>query len=1104
MTHLSLYLLGPARVKLDEVIIEVKPRKALALLIYLAVTGERYPRDSLATLLWPQSDQRRARHSLRSRLSELNQILGNDWLEADRESVGLRTGCWLDVSEFQQIVADKAGDPESLMVAADLYRDDFLTGFSLADCLQFDEWQFFQSESLRQSLAFALEKLIVKLGEQREYQTAVPYARRWLALDPLHEAAHRQLMQLYAQMGQQAAALRQYEQCRQTLEDELGISPSSETRVLYQDIQAGKVTGRKRKPLPRHNLPVQTTTFIGREAELADIKRLLLEEPGCRLLNLVGPGGIGKTRLALATAGQLLDAFPDGTYFVSLASVAEAEDIVPAMAAALNFTFYGATEPKEQLLDYLRSKKLLIVADNFEHLLDGSHLLTEIISQAPDVYLMVTSRERLNLQEEWGYDVRGLLFPASSNQTSEVSETSEALEEYSSLKLFLQRARRAKASFTPSVEETAAIIRICQLVDGMPLGLELAAPWVRTLSCREIADEIARNLDFLTTSLRNIPERHRSLRVVFEQTWERLSPDEQAVLQQLSVFRGGCTRQAAEQVTGATLPILASLVDKALVRRTNIGRYELHDLISQFAAEKLAQDEAMKTAVRDSHSTYYCAFLHAHTEHWYTARQLETLAAVTHESDNVEQTWRRALAKGEWQLLRQAIDSLVAFYDWWGRFADAKSFCQSVVEEAERQAKRIDVSPHCLRLWVRALAELAWFTADNSEVRHRLQQSLALLERPELVGKDTRPEKALVLYLEGGYLANQNLREARQVIEQSLALYHELGDQLGIAKTLRALGYVDWRAGNHDSALTRVQAALTIHLERGDHRGQAICMTTMGRIHKTQGHLEEAEHWAREALRLSQQIGDQSLLVRRYTNLAHTLLFQGKLTEAQQLAEKGLAICRDLDHRAVEGWVQYCLCETLMHSGQYQPAARQAVDGLLVVQAVGDRRFEAAIYGVMGQLALAASSYTEARAAFAKSAEIFRKVQYGHIDISLAGLGYTACCLDRPQEARQHLLEALRSALDAKTYGPILFALPGVALLFAEAGKPEQAVTLYALASKHDFVANSRWFQDVVGCQMTAVAEILPPKMVAEAQTRGQERDLWTTARELLAELEGA
>jgi len=450
--------------------------------------------------------------------------------------------------------------------------------------------------------------------------------------------------------------------------------------------------------------------------------------------------------------------------------------------------------------------------------------------------------------------------------------------------------------------------------------------------------------------------------------------------------------------------------------------------------------------------------------------------------------------------LLQAIDSWGSFLAWQGRFGDGEAFCRAIVEKAERQSGETAISPDCLRLWAKALAWQGASTADLNGAASLYRQSLAFLERPELAAQDTRQEKAFVLAFEGGRLLERDLQEARRFIEQSLALYRELGNKWGIAKGLRTLGYIDWRTGNHDSALTRAQAALATHREQGDQQGQAACMAILGLIQKSVGHLEEAERMEREAFRLSQRIGDWSLLVTRHNNLAHTLLWQGKFAEAQQLAGESLAICQNLGHH--EGWAQHCLSETLMHTGQYQAAGRQAAAGLLVAEAVGTRRNEGALYGVLGQLALVASSYAEAQAAFAKSGEIFREVQFHIIDISAAVLGYTACRLDQLQEARQHLAEALASALEVRSYIRVVFALPGVALLLAATGEVARAVEIWALAKCHPFVANSKWFDDVAGRELEFLAATLPAAVAQAARKRGRGLELWEAAAALSAELE--
>jgi DNA-binding SARP family transcriptional activator len=393
MSRLALYLLGPSRIELDGEEVHIGRRKALALLAYLAVAGQRHQRDSLATLLWSELDQRSARADLRRILSFLNRKLGRGWLTADRETAALDpdANLWLDVHQFRQLLAacDAHGHPATevcsecvppLEEAVRLYRDDFMAGFTLPDSLTFDEWQFFQTQGLRDGLAGVLQHLVRWHGDQGEYEAAIAYARRWLALDSLHEPTHRYLMALYAHSGQQSAALRQYHMCQQTLAEELGLSPAPETTALFERIHAGEVVGRVQHVTTRvpHNLPPQPTPFIGRESELADLEELIAK-PSVRLITIIGAGGMGKTRLALAAAERFLDEkgpgqlFPNGVAFVDLTPLSAVDHVVPALAEALKFRFNsGAGEtrtPREQILDYLRAKRTLLIMDNFEHLL---------------------------------------------------------------------------------------------------------------------------------------------------------------------------------------------------------------------------------------------------------------------------------------------------------------------------------------------------------------------------------------------------------------------------------------------------------------------------------------------------------------------------------------------------------------------------------------------------------------------------------------------------------------------------------------------------------------------------------------------------------------
>src|SRR3954453_21237487 len=347
------------------------------------------------------------------------------------------------------------------------------------------------------------------------------------------------------------------------------------------------------------NLPLPRTSFVGRASELEAIDRLL-DDSGCRLLTLVGPGGVGKTRLALEAAARRVDRYSHGVHFVPLVSVASPDFLAPALAESIQFAVDGAHSgfsAQDQLLDYLSERSTLLVLDNFEHLIEASGFLNEVIERTANVELLITSRERLSLQSEWAFDVEGLGLAEDEKGSA------------SAVRLFFERARQVEPNFALDDAGDLQATRICRLVDGLPLGIELAASWVSVLSGAEIADEIEANIDFLATSMRDVPERHRSLRAAIDQSWRLLTDEQRSAFSRLSVFRGSFDRTAAIAVTGADLRLLSELVAKSLLRRPDFGRFELHELLRQYAAEQLTASPGEEAAARERHARHYAAML---------------------------------------------------------------------------------------------------------------------------------------------------------------------------------------------------------------------------------------------------------------------------------------------------------------------------------------------------------------------------------------------------------------------------------------------------------------------------------------------------------------
>jgi predicted ATPase len=397
------------------------------------------------------------------------------------------------------------------------------------------------------------------------------------------------------------------------------------------------------------------TPFIGRRLEVEQVKSLMKNDD-VRLLTLTGPGGTGKTRLSIQAASEVGKAFPDGVFFAPLASLRSADALVPAIAKALDFSFYREEEcPRQKLLNYLREKRLLLILDNFEHLIEGSDLVTETLANAPGVKLVVTSRVRLNVQGEQLYPVSGMRIPEVA-ETSTWHDPEGQAKPFSSIELFLERARRVQPNFRLTMENASPVIEICQLVQGMPLGLELAAPWVELLSPKEIAAEITRSLDFLETDQAGVPDRQRSLRAVFESSWILLNEDEKHAFLSLCVFVGSFSRQAAQQVSEASLRTLLRLANKSWLQQTDGGRFELHELMRHYAEEHLKADMLAWRNAKNHHAEYFANFVANQSLRMQSPEQVDGVKALVEEFEgNIKNAWDWLVSERRWNDLIQLM-----------------------------------------------------------------------------------------------------------------------------------------------------------------------------------------------------------------------------------------------------------------------------------------------------------------------------------------------------------------------------------------------------------------------------------------------------------------
>jgi predicted ATPase len=654
-----------------------------------------------------------------------------------------------------------------------LYRGDFLQQFFLNDSTEFEEWTLMRRESTQQRVLDAHSYLADYYELHRDFQAVRRHAARMLELDPWREEAHRQMMRALALDGQRSAALAQYDTCKRVLAEELDVEPSAETRELYENIRLGTLHQKTDKPptvtsTPIHNLPVQLTPFIGRELDLDQVGALITD-PESRCITLVGPGGIGKTRLAVQSAGDHFIEFAHGAVFVPLATVGSIAEAITAIANAINLTFYGPGDPKVHLLSYLHEKQMLLILDNVEQLLveeplheNIADLLIEILQQSPGVKLLVTSREALNLGGEWVFEVQGMAFPEAGH--------TDGTEEYDAVALFVQRARRTFPRFTMDHENRVEIAHICRLVEGMRL-IELAATWMRVLSPAEIAKEIESNLDILTSSVRDLPERHRSMRVVFDNSWQMLSIDEQKVLCMISVFRGGFQRQAAEQVAGASLSILSTLVNRTFLRRAAGGRYDLHELVRQYCAAKLDDDPQLKATAQSQHYAFFLALAETAGQELKGRNQMEWQFRLEQEHDNLQAALEWAL---EYQATPQSGDELA----------------------------------------LRMVGSLRWYWRMGGHIHEGCSCLAEALERsPE---KHTNNRAGALLGM--SILTNSmgDLSASLALAEESAAIFLELGDMQRMAEALMISGLTLFWQGEASLGQSRTREALAIFRNCGD------------------------------------------------------------------------------------------------------------------------------------------------------------------------------------------------------------------------------------------------------------------------------------------------
>jgi predicted ATPase len=954
-----------------------------------------------------------------------------------------------------------------LTQAADLYRGDLLSGFNL-DSLPFQEWITVEREHLHRRAMEAFYHLADCHNQRGEHRQAEHYARRQLKLEPWREEAHRQLMVALSLSGQRSAALAQYEACRRTLLEELGVEPEEETKTLAEQIRDGNLYASEAPP---HNLPAQLTRFVGREAELEQIAEQL-NAPHNRLLTLVGSGGVGKTRLALVAARRAMPYFGDGTWFVPLIDVREEpaeglhDRLATAIAGAMGIAFSGQDDPKTEVLKSLRARESLVILDNFEHLIAGVDFVLEILRQSPKVVILITSRMRLNARAERLIQVAGLSVPRQDHAPD--------IDSYSSVRLFVDRVARPLTT----TDDLAQIVQVCQLVEGVPLAIELASALVEHLPLAEIIANLRRDVGFLSTTLQDVPERHRRLRAVFESSWRLLSEPEQRTLAQLAVFRGDFERTAILTVAETQHAELVGLTHKSLLQHSSPDRYTLHALVRQFAAEKLETFPVL-AGVRDRHSDYYLAFVAERATALRGNEPQQAIAEIQAEMANVRQAWQWTVSQvGAGQdpvpyivALGPCTQGLVQFYTQAGLFREgqqafrtAAGRTRSVAQDDEMlSAEGLAAVLQTLSRLLAAQGHLLACLGDHTTALAVFQEADAAFEGVLATCPDTDlAERAMLLSNLGAeYNRAGDYALAVQHLEAGLTLARQVNDVQAEIAALSSLAQATSEQGAYDTAKQYLDEMLSLARACDDRAHIALALSTLGTIAWRWGDVEQADRCSQESLAIYRELGDQHRISRILNSLGIMAILRERYDQAEGYWEEGLAMVQEMGDRQA-------MADTLNNLGYIN-------------------------HHHLGNLEKAEQYYQE-------SLSIGQEIGHRHGATStLSNLGHLYVLMGEHAPAWNYLRQALSESTAIGVAPLTLDALVGVARLRAETGQGDSAAELLGVVLNHPAVeVDSAQVAETV---LAGLRDVLPAEQLETAMERGKTLELDTVVAKLLAEI---
>ena len=875
--------------------------KPLLLLSYLTLEGAQ-ERRHLAQLFWPHSE---------TPLNNLSAIL----FRLKRDIPGAigadKTSVWStltsDAAAFLS-AAEQGLDEQALA----LYGGSFLGSATLSvESPPLEEWLYSTRELLSQRAYVAALRVAEDLAKRGELALAVQQAETALSLRDIVALEPDTLGRTYRllRLGKSPKAnlLRAEAQ-----EFDLDLSP-------YEPAAAQTAT---RVAETQHDLPLNDRSFVGRSLELAQLSAHLAK-PECRLLTLLGPGGVGKSRLALELAHQHAhrDPFQDGAVLVALEALTSPELIPTRIADALGLPLTGKDDPLQRVIQRLSDQHLLLILDNFEHLTQGAASVSTLLAHCPALKVVATSRARLNLGDEWTYPVEGLRYPDLREQPG------EDVLIYDAPTLFYRRAKRTRLDFELTPDDAPHLQELCRLVSGFPLALELAATWLRALPLSAITQEVKTNLDFLVSLRQDASERHQSMAAVLTQSWGRLAPDERSALAKLSMFEGGFSRDAAVEVAGASLLMLTRLLDKSLLRREVGGRYGFHPLTKQFAAQKLGQDEAMFRQTHERLSDYFLSFAERAEPELTGPEQAGWLERLEEDLDNLRVAMKFFLEREQGEKALRLMGALGNFWQIRGYFTEGRQWLKSALALTENEKIHLDT----LKTRAKALrwaGSLAKYQGDYHNAQNYLEEGVAIAKA---VG-DTAEVAHCYSNLGTLALERGDYPAAHNYYQESLSIRQKLNDQVGIAGSLNNLGLSAYYQRDYSAAQRYYEESLSILKSAGDLDGAARTLNNLGIAAYRRRDYLAAQHYYEESLAVNQELGDQLGLAYALENLGLLAYEQSHYSVAHDYIEKSLIIERQLGRQ----WGIASSLENLgniaSQRGDYGIAERFYVESLAIMK----------------------------------------------------------------------------------------------------------------------------------------------------------------------------